>query len=1098
MASQASHWGGGEISYKCVGFGQYVVTTTLYGDCSGVSPDAYVIVQYQSTCGNGGALLPMQAAPQNVSPICPAAIGATTCSGGSLPGVSKVVYSDTVTLPGNCTNWQFYMVSCCRNNSTINIANAFNTDLALMSWLDNETFYCNSSPRFLNPAVAYAQMNQPFVYDPRAVDDDGDRLVFSLVAALQSPFMPVFYNMGLSGIQPIMEPFTMNPATGRLSFTPFAAPGDYIITYKIDEYRNNVWIGATQREVRITKGNFGLQANAVPADSIGTITGATATGGDTMYVCTGQPMSFNLFINDTDPSDSIRIIYYDVYNNCPGASFNIAGLNPVVGSFNWTPTQPGIYTVGFIIQDPKCPIIASHQYRPVTIIVQNTSPIIGMTDQFLCSSPSITLLAGGTFSSYLWSTGETTQFITVTSADVYSLTTTGVCGTASDSVEVFEQPEVQINGGNLTDTIVLGDSTQLFAALANGLASDLYFNKDTAHIIPKGGVTTVSLWTENIFPTILAAGSVVDVCFDISQVTAGELDIYLVAPNSAMITLSTNKGSAGTFSNTCFSINATDLITNYATSVLPTDSSFVPQGNWANLNGSTATNEWQLAIRHENGASVDGLLNRFSIQFGGGYDYVWTPNNDGSLSCTTCPNPIASPETTTTYIVEMNNGANCISFDTITVVVLRPEPIDTVYFDIAEDSTILLCANFPSGMGAVSSSTILNAPNNGTLSTSGLPANCINYTASSPAEITDTVIIAYCDNQGFCDTTVYIITIVSCVWAGDTDTDQFVNNYDLLPIGLGYGQTGVVRPNADLLFDCEPNRNWNSSTPVTNIDFKHSDCDGNGTVNDDDTMAIVLNWGQFYVKSSSSSTSSSTTAVPFYTEYYQTVPGATIFVPIMLGDSTNPVDSAYGVAFTINYDETMVDTNSVSVDFSNSWFGQINNDMISVSKNFHNQGEIQVGLTRINHIPRNGFGQIGLVQMTIKDDIIKKSANIHLNMHIDNVRLITDQEVEIPTTIVYTYVLILDTLMTGQTNIQDAATLSIFPNPASSVVHLQSDNSKIQQLQVLNMAGQLVLNQNVEDSRTTFSVADFVSGVYILQVQTDKGIFNKKIVVRQP
>ncbi len=61
-----------------------------------------------------------------------------------------------------------------------------------------------------------------------------------------------------------------------------------------------------------------------------------------------------------------------------------------------------------------------------------------------------------------------------------------------------------------------------------------------------------------------------------------------------------------------------------------------------------------------------------SVRLGatGRTEYRWSPA-DG-LSCTDCPDPVASPAVTTTYIVEGSVNGKCRSFDTVTVTVRRP------------------------------------------------------------------------------------------------------------------------------------------------------------------------------------------------------------------------------------------------------------------------------------------------------------------------------------------------------------------------------------------------------------------------------------------
>lgn len=47
------------------------------------------------------------------------------------------------------------------------------------------------------------------------------------------------------------------------------------------------------------------------------------------------------------------------------------------------------------------------------------------------------------------------------------------------------------------------------------------------------------------------------------------------------------------------------------------------------------------------------------------FTYTWTPSN--TLSCTNCPNPVASPSASTNYIVTIKGASGCTKIDTITV-----------------------------------------------------------------------------------------------------------------------------------------------------------------------------------------------------------------------------------------------------------------------------------------------------------------------------------------------------------------------------------------------------------------------------------------------
>ena len=53
----------------------------------------------------------------------------------------------------------------------------------------------------------------------------------------------------------------------------------------------------------------------------------------------------------------------------------------------------------------------------------------------------------------------------------------------------------------------------------------------------------------------------------------------------------------------------------------------------------------------------------------GGGSYLWMP--PGSLSCSSCKNPIASPSITTTYYVIITDSLGCTATDSVTITVIE-------------------------------------------------------------------------------------------------------------------------------------------------------------------------------------------------------------------------------------------------------------------------------------------------------------------------------------------------------------------------------------------------------------------------------------------
>lgn len=88
---------------------------------------------------------------------------------------------------------------------------------------------------------------------------------------------------------------------------------------------------------------------------------------------------------------------------------------------------------------------------------------------------------------------------------------------------------------------------------------------------------------------------------------------------------------------------------------------------------------------------------QYQLKVGGGVKYQWTPAT--GLSNPAIPNPIAAPDETTTYLVEVTDACNNPFFDSITVFIDG----DTVFFDLGADTVI--CEGMPLQLDATSSGT---------------------------------------------------------------------------------------------------------------------------------------------------------------------------------------------------------------------------------------------------------------------------------------------------------------------------------------------------------------------------------------------------------
>src|SRR5207248_2927652 len=131
--------------------------------------------------------------------------------------------------------------------------------------------------------------------------------------------------------------------------------------------------------------------------------------------------------------------------------------------------------------------------RSLTVNANPTPAITG--SDVVCSGSSSTFDAGSGYTSYAWSTGATTQTISVSAAGTYSVTVTnanGCNGSASRSLTVNANPTLAITGNN----IVCSGSSSTFDA-GSGYTSYAWSTGATTQTISVSAAGTYSVTVTN-------------------------------------------------------------------------------------------------------------------------------------------------------------------------------------------------------------------------------------------------------------------------------------------------------------------------------------------------------------------------------------------------------------------------------------------------------------------------------------------------------------------------------------------------------------------------------------------------------------------------
>ena len=333
------------------------------------------------------------------------------------------------------------------------------------------------------------------------------------------------------------------------------------------------------------------------------------------------------------------------------------------------------------------------------------------------------------------------------------------------------------------------------------------------------------------------------------------------------------------------------------------------------------------------------------------------------------------------------------------------------------------------------------------------------------------------------------------VWPGDANDDLVADVNDLLAIGLSFGNTGPARSNASNAWTPQFAFPW-LDTIQGGVDFKHQDCNGSGIVNADDTLAIVLNYGLTHNKTGGVNGGPGDPPLTFQMPTDSAMVGDTLHVPILLGDNGNMVSNAYGIAFTINYDQTLIDTNSFYVTFDNNWMGSAPN-ALDLSIDMYNNSRCDAAFVRTDHQSANGMGQIGTAHFIIIDNIDGKR-NITsidtLELSFSNVNLIgLDGEV------------MAVNAMPGEMIITDESVdrvspgfelaIDLYPNPAHDLVTLEAGGYQIESIEVLGLNGQQVFAEITSTDKVRIPLQSIPAGLYFVKVKTEVGTHVKKLLV---
>ncbi|MES2287101.1 MAG: PKD domain-containing protein [Bacteroidota bacterium] len=321
------------------------------------------------------------------------------------------------------------------------------------------------------------------------------------------------------------------------------------------------------------------------------------------------------------------------------------------------------------------------------------------------------------------------------------------------------------------------------------------------------------------------------------------------------------------------------------------------------------------------------------------------------------------------------------------------------------------------------------------------------------------------------------------IWPGDADNNAIANNDDLLPIGLYYGETGITRSSISNVWQADSVADW-GITQNNGIDIKHLDCNGDGTIDANDTLAINLNFNLTHGIPVINNTSGERAASDLYfiTAGTSFNPGDWVNAELWLGSSTSPISNLYGVAFNIHYDVSLVQPGTENLSYSSSWLGTPGADVLKIAKVDALSYTAYGALTRTDHTDVSGYGKIADFKFQIKTSL---TSPVTMPLWISNYKANNASGAE-------------QTFTTSVTEINKATGITVYPNPFSSQTNIsftEEQNHSI--IKITDVLGKEVKIIDFSGKHVSIEKGEMKDGIYFLHVVNEKkNIVNEKIIIQ--
>jgi hypothetical protein len=334
-----------------------------------------------------------------------------------------------------------------------------------------------------------------------------------------------------------------------------------------------------------------------------------------------------------------------------------------------------------------------------------------------------------------------------------------------------------------------------------------------------------------------------------------------------------------------------------------------------------------------------------------------------------------------------------------------------------------------------------------------------------------------------------------CVLPGDANTNGLADYYDVLHIGMGYGHTGPVRPDASMEWVAQAAPDWSFITP-DGVNGKHLDCNGDGVINEFDLQPVIVNNTPINNETAIYENDYPTLYLNFPTDTLYVWPDSTyniqVTAELVFGSETVPVNQLSGIASRINMlSDLSPFVTEVNFDYDdNSFFGSGN--AIMAAPALRHEEQVDLAVTHIDNSNASGFGKIGEVNFIIISDIVegRSDGQVSFPASLHGIRATDANGVEKIISVLFNpaSILFITAPTSGTTTPDLSERIFLYPNPVRDLLHFKLEGLVTDRVSIINTIGQEMTTLEMNAATAgSLDISMLGTGIYLLKIQTDQG-----------